>query len=403
MKRPLTARPPRVAHLVESCFQRTETFIYEQVIAPLRFEAWCLTGRIINATEFPFERIRFYEVQWNGRRMWDLIDRALWKIRPGHRLPLWRSMRAIRPALIHAHFAPIGWMALGLASKSRIPLLTSFYGYDASSLPKLEGWLPRLLDLFARGSAFAAEGPAMKARLVHLGCAADKVHLVPLLVDAARYDWQPRLLVPKQPLRILFVGRFVPKKGLSVLLRALASARPALPPLEFVVIGKGTDAAEADIRRLVNELQLEDVTRFTGGLPRDAVLEEMARAHVLVAPSHTAPDGDTEGGAPTILLEAQAVGLPIVATRHADIPFVSAPAYLEFLAIEDNADDLAAKLCTMVDASGRWPELGRQGRVHVEQQHGENARRCLATVYEDCLASNHRRGEASGPMRTTPI
>ena len=283
----------------------------------------------------------------------------------------------------------------GLRVKYRLPVVTSFDGYDASSLPRQEGWLPRLQDLFARGNAFVAEGPAMKARLVRLGCAPDKVHIVPLLVDAGRYRWQPRVLAPKEPLRILFVARFVPKKGLSVLVKALASARSALPPLEFVVIGSGSEAAEADVRRLVSELGLEEVTRFTGGLPRSAVLDEMASAHLLVAPSHTAPDGDTEGGAPTILLEAQAAGLPIVATRHADIPFVAAPAYHEFLADEGDVEDLAARLRAMFQASGRWPELGLEGRRHVEQQHGPNARGRLADTYEGLIAPK------GDPMRTT--
>jgi len=43
---------------------------------------------------------------------------------------------------------------------------------------------------------------------------------------------------------------------------------------------------------------------------------------VFIHPSVTAGDGDSEGGAPTVLLEAQAIGTPIVTTRHADIPHV---------------------------------------------------------------------------------
>lgn len=384
----LAAPAPRVAHVVGSCFARTETFIYEQVIAPLRFESWCLAGRILNAAEFPFDRVRLCDVQWGGRRMWDLIDRALWRVRPGHQFPLWRSIRAVRPALVHAHFAPVGCNVMHLASRYGLPLVTSFYGYDASSLPRVEGWLPRLQELFARGDAFVAEGPAMKDRLVGLGCAPDKVKVVPLLVNTGRYRWHPRVLDPNQPRRVLFVGRFAPKKGLSILFKAVASVRPALSPLELVIIGGGSETAEADARRLVRELALEDVTRFTGGLPRKAVLEEMARAHVLVAPSQTAPDGDTEGGAPTVLLEAQASGLPIVATRHADIPFVAAPVYHDFLAEEGNAEDLATKLLTMLQASGRWPALGRDGREHVQQQHGPSAYSRLGDLYDGLLASS---------------
>jgi colanic acid/amylovoran biosynthesis glycosyltransferase len=297
---PLVSRaaPTRVAHVIETCFKRTETFIYEQVLAPGPFEAWCLAGRIQNATEFPFERVRLCEVQWNGHGPWDLVDRALWKVRPRHELPFWRSLREVRPAFLHAHLGHTGHRVIGIARRYGLPLATSFYGRDASSLPREKGWMPRLRQLFASGDVFLAEGPKMRARLIDLGCPAEKIRIVPLLIDPDRYSWRPRQLHPEETLRLIFVGRFVAKKGLPVLLRSLARARPSIQALELVVIGSGSDAVESDLKSLVRELQLADVVRFTGSQPRSAVLAEMARAHVLIAPSHTGPDGDTEGGPP---------------------------------------------------------------------------------------------------------
>jgi colanic acid/amylovoran biosynthesis glycosyltransferase len=392
------AVPARVAHVIESCFNRTETFVYEQVLAPGPFEAWCLAGRIQNATEFPLERVRLCEVQWNGRRPWDLVDRALWKVRPDHELPFWRCMREVRPALLHAHFGHTGHRVVGIARKYRLPLVTSFYGRDASSLPREADWMPRLQQLFANGDAFLAEGPQMRARLIDLGCPPGKVRIVPLLIDLDRYDWQPRVLDPVQPLRLLFVGRFVPKKGLPVLIRALARARPQLRALDLVVIGSGSATVEAEMKNLVRELGLTDVVRFTGSLPRSAVLAEMARAHILIAPSHTGPDGDTEGGAPTILLEAQAAGLPVLSTRHADVPFVSAAPYREFLAAENDVEDLTARLLAIVQASARWPEMGREGRAHVERQHGPSARAALVSTYSSLVERGSTQRPESGPL-----
>jgi len=344
-----------------------------------------LAGRRHNVTEFPFERVRLCEVQFDQHSPWDLVDRALWKIWPGHELPFWRSLREIRPALLHAHFGHTGHRVVGIASKYRLPLVTSFYGRDASSLPREAGWMPRLKRLFASGDAFLAEGPQMRARLIDLGCPPEKIHIVPLLIDLDRYGWQPRVLDPAQPLRLLFVGRFVPKKGLPVLIQALARARTQLRSLELVVIGNGTEAVEADTKNLVRELGLSDVIRFIGSLPRRGVLAEISRAHVLIAPSHTGPDGDTEGGAPTILLEAQAAGLPVLSTQHADVPFVAAAPYRDFLAKENDAEDLAAKLLALVRASSRWSEMGIEARAHVERQHGLSARAALVGTYHSLL------------------
>src|SRR5262249_41408360 len=236
--------PARVAHVVQTCFKRTETFVYEQVLVRGPFEAWCLAGRVENAAEFPFERVRLCEVQFDRRRPWDLVDRALWKIRPGHELPFWRSLHEVRPVLLHAHFGHTGHRVVEIARKYRLPLVTSFYGRDASSLPREEGWKARFQQLFASGDAFLAEGPQLRARLVGVGCPPEKVRIVPLLVDLDRYPWQPRVLNRERALRLLFVGRFVPKKGLPVLIRALALARSQMQWFELVVIGSGTEAVE---------------------------------------------------------------------------------------------------------------------------------------------------------------
>src|SRR5262249_51815879 len=153
-----------------------------------------------------------------------------------------------------------------------------------------------------------------------LGAPSAKIALLPITIEVDRYPYRPRRLEPSAVLRLLFVGRFTPKKGLPVLLRTLALARADLGPCELHVVGGGDGEPEA--RRLIAELGLEGQVRLLGFQPRDAVVREMDQAHVLAVPSVTSPDGDSEGGAPTILLEAQAAGLPVLGSTHADIPFV---------------------------------------------------------------------------------
>jgi len=96
---------------------------------------------------------------------------------------------------------------------------------------------------------------------------------------------------------------------------------------------------------------------------------EMEQAHIYVQPSRTAPDGDSEGGAPTALLEAQASGLPVVATRHADIPYVVREHDTALLSGEGDAAGLAANIVTLARDPSRWGPMGRAGRAFVEQHH----------------------------------
>jgi glycosyltransferase involved in cell wall biosynthesis len=115
--------------------------------------------------------------------------------------------------------------------------------------------------------------------------------------------------------RLLFVGRFVEKKGLHDLIAAAARLGELGGDVELVLVGDGelrskikAAAAGSGIRH-----------RLTGWLAPEAVAREMAAAAVLVVPSRSAASGDAEG-VPTVIFEAQARGLPVIATRHGGIP-----------------------------------------------------------------------------------
>lgn len=377
---PFAARPRRVAHVIDVCFGRTETFVYDLVCGCRTFEAWCLTRQTANEKDFPFPRVRNLNIRWESYAFWDLVDRVYHRLFRRDDLAVRRALRHVQPAVLHAHFGPTGWEALRYARLLRVPLVTSFYGYDASSLPRQPGWADRLRELFRDGTGFLVEGPAMRKRLEALGCPAEKVFLSPITIYPDRYPFRPRHLGPGEVLRILFVGRFVAKKGLPVLLKALALARPDLGPCELRVIGGGDNAEE--MRQLAASLGLEAVVHFLGFLPRHEMVREMDEAHLLAVPSVTAPDGDSEGGAPTVLLEAQASGLPVVTTDHADIPFVVAEAYRDFLAPEGSAEGFAGQLVALRRNADRWPGMAAAGREHVQVQHGPDNFRRLEELYE---------------------
>jgi colanic acid/amylovoran biosynthesis glycosyltransferase len=116
--------------------------------------------------------------------------------------------------------------------------------------------------------------------------------------------------------------------------------------------------------------------------------EVIQQVHVCIQPSRVASDGDTEGGAPTVLLEMQAVGIPVVSTRHADIPFVVAEP--ERLAAEGDVDGLAEELVRVSEVSeSEWTALGERGRAFVESRHDARVVAAeLERVYREALTSS---------------
>jgi glycosyltransferase involved in cell wall biosynthesis len=111
----------------------------------------------------------------------------------------------------------------------------------------------------------------------------------------------------------LFVGRFVPKKGIDVLSRAIRLLGATGEPVRVVFVGDGPQ------RRIVEALAREgDSVELTGWLPPDAVALRMARAWALVVPSVVTPDGDAEG-LPSVIPEAMALGCPVIGSAEGGI------------------------------------------------------------------------------------
>ena len=147
---------------------------------------------------------------------------------------------------------------------------------------------------------------------------------------------------------------------------ATVPLRPRFPQLRLRVVGDGP--LRPQIEQRIARADLAGHVDLLGYLPYPAYREELARAHFLLAPSCTARDGDTEGGAPVCLLEAQASGLPVVATTHCDIPAVTLPGKSALLAPERDAVALARCLEELLLHPERWGEMGRAGRGHIEAE-----------------------------------
>lgn len=350
---------PIVLHVVETFLGRSETFIYNYVSGHANWEPVVLCRFTDNEKEFPVKRMvtipapvtKRDPVWWLNVGVGAVTGRTLWHRRAE------AVLREVKPAVIHAHFGQQGWLMLPVKRRLNLPLVTTFYGYDMSVLPRLPRWPARLAELFREGDLFLTEGPCMRQKLIELGAPADKVRLQRIAIHVDRYPaWQPdRNGMPV----VLFVGRFTEKKGLPAALAAVREVRRRGQPVRFRIVGDGDQ--RADVEKFVAENQLGDCVNFLGMKPHGEVIQELTRAKVFIHPSRTAANGDTEGGAPTILLEAQAVGVPIVTTRHADIPNVVAKGGGIYLSDETDGAQLAENLFQAIRSDqGSAPSFVRE-------------------------------------------
>jgi glycosyltransferase involved in cell wall biosynthesis len=119
---------------------------------------------------------------------------------------------------------------------------------------------------------------------------------------------------PADPVRLLAVGRFQPKKGYATLFEAVARVSAAV---RLTVVGYGP--LQAALRAQVEARGLGSRVVWTGALDQPAVRARYRDSDLLVVASEVAPDGDRDG-LPNVVVEALSQGLPVVATRTGGIP-----------------------------------------------------------------------------------
>lgn len=367
-----------MAHVVECYLGLTETFIYDYLAALGRVRPVIVARALANLGGFPLPRGASLHLSLPRRGSVAWAMAAVQRRMRGGEPHLEKILAREQVRSIHAHFGPTACALLGLKRRTGLPLVTSFYGYDASLAPVLEEFRGRYRQLFEVGDVFLVEGPAMKKRMEALGCPPLKLRIQRIGVDPTRYRLQTRQDPGSGPLTLLQCGRMIPKKGYATALDALAAARRHDRRLRLRIIGDGPERPAVEERILA--LGLQNAVTLLGACPREVFLDELSRAHLYLQPSMQAPDGDSEGGAPTALLEAQASGLPILTTRHDDIPQVVREGHSALLSDAGDVEGLAANIVSLAAEPARWASMGRTGRTHVEARHDV---RKLAADLED--------------------
>jgi len=211
----------------------------------------------------------------------------------------------------------------------------------------------------------------MARTLLELGCDAEKTKVQRLGIDPGEFSMMPRTMPDDGIVRVLIVAAFREKKGIPLALEAVANVIEMGTKIQVTVVGDSLgepreEAEKSRIREVVARRHLAPIVRFLGFQPHERVLQEAYSHHIFLSPSRTAGDGDSEGGAPVVLVEMAATGMPIVSTWHCDIPQVVFDGKTGLLAREEDVGDLTRCLSTMAQSPSRWPEYGAAGRQLVE-------------------------------------
>jgi colanic acid/amylovoran biosynthesis glycosyltransferase len=174
----------------------------------------------------------------------------------------------------------------------------------------------------------------------------------------------PNGRAPDQPPLVLAVGRLVEKKGFDVLVGACELLRRDGVRFRCLIVGKGELADE--LQGMISALDLERHVELAGPLPRERLLGLFQRASVVAAPCVVGGDGNRDG-LPTVLTEAMALKVPVVATPVTGIPELVEDERTGLIVPERDPAALAAAVRRLLEDTEAARRLAEAGRERVER------------------------------------
>lgn len=369
----LTAQHPQVSNY--KLLERTtyvdgpaESLVWEQPVWPLSGQTWApgASTPIANWRRFAAALPKLACCLWSAPRLArQVLSAREYRYQATSLSGVYRLATLCRRAasfdVLHAHFGPAGNSFRFARELWQAPLTVSFHGYDFSTLPRKDS--PTMYEkLFETADVITANSEFTRAQVEKLGCPKAKLKKLPVGLDLKEFPFQERTLSIGKPVRLLTVARLVEIKGHEYALRAVAQLRRSVPALRYDIVGDGP--LQKPLESLVAELGLNDTVVFHGACAGDTVKSLLAEAHLFLLCSVNV-EGDQEGQG-LALQEAQACGLPVVATVHGAFPEGLLEGRSGFLVPERDPQALAERLKYLVEHAAEWPALGRAGRAFVE-------------------------------------
>jgi len=283
----------------------------------------------------------------------------------------WRTLRyfyldipiiRLNPDIVHFEFGALAVGRTILKDLLDTHLTVSFRGYDLNFVALDNPDHYREVWNAADSCHFLSEHLWQRAQ--ERGCPADKSHmLIPPAVDLDNFP-EIQLKAPltlgtaEQPVHILSIGRLEWKKGYEHALMALKFLREQGVVIKYIIVGEGNYAPALYFAR--HQLDLVDLIDFYGALPHKDVLKKMAWADVLLHPSLS------EGFCNTVL-EAQAIGIPVVSTDAGGLPENVEDGVTGFIVPRRDPNAMAEKLILLANDGDLRLRMGQAGRQRVEQ------------------------------------
>jgi glycosyltransferase involved in cell wall biosynthesis len=359
---------PGLAFLCATYLKPEMLHVYRQITSLQGFRVRVITQKVENREAFPFEPIDLVarsRTRWIARSRERWLKSGPWQV-GGREVEEVLSLVDVHDIrVLHIFFGSVAIHWLPLLRKCRIPVVVSFHGADVAGEMAGASHRRSLSEMLDRAALFPCRSEDLAKRVIAMGANPGKIRV-------------SRTVVPELPLRyagaersrrVLQASRLIPKKGLRTTLNAFALARRSVPDATLVICGDGPMRGE--LETLAATLGVASSVHFTGFLDQERLTSELRDAAIFVHPSESV-NGDTEG-IPNSLLEAMAMGIPVLATKHGGIPEAVTDGETGYLMEERDVAGLARRMTELLCQPNENERLGCTARASVRHRFSQDA------------------------------
>ena len=224
---------------------------------------------------------------------------------------------------------------------------------------------------------FIAITEKAKEALILEGTNPDRISVIPAGIDCEIFKPQAkniqlieRLGIAEQSVKILFVGRFVPEKGIFDLLTAFSILLKNKQNVDLLIVGSGTPEMTNEIKKFVAELKIGAKVKFLGGIKYSDMPQVHNAADIFCLPSAETKTWAEQFG--YSLVEAMACGKPAVSTWTGSIPEIVKHRQTGILVKPNDPNALKSAIEELVENKATREKFGLNGREWVLKKFEAN-------------------------------
>lgn len=385
----------KILHYVNTFSIPSETFIYDQIDALQKrgIDNTVLTQERILENERPFEKVIIVRDKKN------LIEEVICKIFHSDYYNFYKPERFvevienIQPDIIHAHFGPMGVCMHNLLKKYNldIPLVVNFQGTDSTSMPKLDPHYAIELKKMNHYSKirFTANSNFLKRKMIDAGLDEEKIIVVYNTFNSKFAQFRKtNYFEYGDEFKVINTGRLINWKGQKYLIEGFAKlVKEVYPNSRLTLIGYGEDKKK--LQHISEKLGVEKQVKFLDIVEHSKIPKILQEHDVYIQPSIIDNDTFQEEAFGIAILEAVAVGLPVVVTNTGGMPEVIMEnnGQHSFLIPEKNSNAIYETLKQMIDKKYKFQDNEKYANKLISHFSHENHIKNIIQIYDDLIQS----------------